>query len=175
MKKRSKKIFTIAAILLVLCSGVGGTAAYLTGMFGLTNTFTQGSVVPSVEETFDGTVKKNVFVQNKGNVPIYVRCRIFLYRELGDQSVDMEGLKEGTDYTMQYPKTLNESWLSIGDIYYYKKPLKPGEKTENLIDQCELKREGLVVDISAQAIQAEPKKAVQEAWKEVRVGNDRSP
>ncbi len=167
MKKRIKNIFIAGAIFLVLCSTITGTVAYLSGMFGLTNTFVQGTVNPKVVEKFNGTVKTDVAVQNNGNVPVYIRCRVTIYKELADGSISNQAPTLNTDYTIAYSKDLNSNWILIDDIYYYKKPIQATEKTSNLIDRCELKQAGIVVDISTQSIQANPKYAVKEAWKVV--------
>lgn len=168
MKQTMKHVLAAAAIVLVLCGAIGGTAAYLHGMFGLTNTFQSGTVTPEVTENFNGKTKKDVAVINNGNVPIYVRCRVTIYLELDDGSISNLPPVSGSDYTISYPDSLNSDWLQIGDTYYYKKVLPAGEKTSNLIEHCELKTNGIVIDISAQSIQADPASAVQDAWKVVK-------
>ncbi len=172
MKKQGKKYGVIVAVLLVLFSSIGGTAAYLSGVFGLTNTFVQGVVEPVVAEDFNGSVKRNVYVENKGNVPAYIRCRVSIYQELADKSISMNKPQEGTDYEIQFPAALDANWLQINGIYYYKKPVEAGARTENLFNECKLKKDGLVVDISVQAIQVDPPAAVREAWSVVEVGSD---
>lgn len=169
MKKRTRNILAAAAIVLVLCVTIVGTTAYLNGKFGLNNTFALGTVVPEVVESFDGKVKKDVAIQNSGNTPIYVRCRVTIYNEQDDGSISNQIPARGMDYTMTYPASLQTDWFLIDGIYYYKAPLPAGAKTSNLIDHCELKHTGIVVDISAQSIQATPADAVQDAWKVVEV------
>lgn len=172
MKKRAKTLFALLAVVLLCCAVIGGTAAYLTRAHELQNAFTVGTVMPEVLETFDGTTKTNVAVQNSGDVPIYIRCRVTIYQERPDGSVSNHIPAVDTDYTISYPATLNEQWLEVNGVYYYKMPLEPGAQTTNLIDQCELKQTGIVVDISTQAIQATPAKAVHDAWKVVEAKGD---
>ncbi len=174
MKKRTKTLFAVLAIALLCCAVLGGTAAYLMRAHALQNNFASGTVTPEVLETFDGTVKTDVAVQNNGNVPIYVRCRVTIYKEQPDGSVSNQIPVPDSDYTITYPATLDENWLLVDGIYYYKMPLKPGTKTGNLIDRCELKQAGIVVDISTQSIQADPAAAVQDAWKVVEAKSDGS-
>ncbi len=167
MKKRIRNVLTAVAIALILCGAIGGTAAYLNGTFGLANIFACGTVTPEVVETFDGRVKTDVAVQNNGNVPIYARCRVTIYKERADGSISDQIPTLGTDYTIAYPANLNADWILIDGIYYYKNAIPAGEKTANLIDRCELLQKGVVVDIAVQSIQSQPADAVQEAWKVV--------
>ncbi len=126
-----------------------------------------GDVSAEVHDEFDGESKSKVYVENTGNVPVYVRAYVSIYLQKADGTILSRGPEEGEDkdYTITWGDLTN--WEKQGDIYYYLLPVEPDERTENLIETVtETTKYGeiLVVDISTQAIQAEPAKAVQDAW-----------
>lgn len=183
-------------------AGVAGVVAWLTAESNVQNQFVLSEVKPVVNE--DGnqegsrfenetsTVKQNVSVSNKGNVPIYVRAKINIYwadvngNQLWDEpepepKESATGIIAG-DYRLDMG-TIGENfvqgtWLVGQDGYYYwSLPLAPQSaegdtpKTGNLIDKLErinsnLHKDGrkLVCDVSVQGIQADPARAVEEAW-----------
>lgn len=158
----------VAALALV---GVGGVLAWLVSTDSLTNTFGVGEIKTQVTETFDGITKSNVAVKNEGNVDAWIRAQINIYwvDADGNQMWDEPQLEK--DYSLNMvASSQDSSWLSGDDGYwYYSIPVGPNESTENLI--TELKDLGqyadgrkLVCDIAAQAIQADPYSAVEEAW-----------
>ncbi len=86
-----------------------------------------------------------------------------------DSSVSEDILKKDVDFTITYPNDFDMNWTQIDDIYYYKQPVQPGKETCNLLNECVLKKKGIVVDISAQTIQTSSQDAVKEAWKDIDV------
>lgn len=189
-RRRMPKRFAalIAAALVVAFVGVGGVIAWLTTSNQVENQFEIGTVEPGVNE--DGpdeddpfepgvdTVKQNVSVTNKGNVPIYVRAQVNIYWQNAAGNQLWEQPEEETDYTLEGDLPANDSWTKGSDgFYYWTSPLDAGATTENLIDSLKwitansYDDRQLVCDIAVQGIQADPADAVKEAWG-VAIAND---
>lgn len=177
----------IAAVSLAVCVA-GGALAWLVSSDSLTNVFGVGSVDVIVNEKGpDGnrpfesetdTVKKNVTVENAGNVDAYVRVQVNCYYVDGSDNQVWE--EPNVSFTLGAPST---DWLKVGSdqtpngTYYYANPLKAGVETSALFEsisdgdpeQAAAKGWKFVCDISVQSIQANPTSAVDEAWTDVNV------
>ena len=169
-RKRNTKLFaSVLAIALVLTVGVGGTLAYLIANGGsITNIFnpTQASI-QIVEDTFDGNEKKNVYIENTCEIPVYVRVALVPTWE------DANGNPVGTTATLD---DLNidwgsDKWVKSGDYWYYKEAVAVGAVTENIIDTATVVTANgykMNLQIIAEAIQADgvkgETKAVVDAW-----------
>ena len=187
MKKRKNVIknnsFPILCTLLPIClvivlavGGVNGTLGYFIKTDVKENKFEVGNVDTVIRENFTPAdkIKENVFIENTGNVPVFVRAAILVYWKDSEGKVMPDKPVKDTDYTISGPE---ENWIGNGDaanpLWYYTKPLgDSGEeaKTTELITRCEeigKYTDGriLVVDIVTQSIQAEPLLVVEEAWK----------
>ena len=113
-----------------------------------------------------GSVKSDITAENTGSTTVFLRLR------LSACWVDAEGKTTGTPSALPQI-TLRQNWLDAGDgLYYYALPVKPGESTTVL---CEPMRMGTSVSptgavvyqqitVLAEAVQALPEKAAQEAW-----------
>lgn len=159
---------TVLALVLILGAAVGGTLAYLvTQTDPVTNTFEPSHVSCKIEEEFDGTTKSNVKVKNTGDIDAYIRAKVVITWKDANGNVYAAAPVENTDYTISYNRN---DWAEIDGIYYYKNAVASGKSTSKLIDTCAptdgTAPEGyaLSVEILAEAIQAEPAAAVQEAW-----------
>lgn len=161
---RHKRLSALAVSLaLLLTMGIGATLAWLSDTTpGLVNEFTPVSDPPEVTESFEGTLKKDVQVINKGNIPAYIRAAIVATW----QKVDAEGHTTGelapdapvlgTDYTL----TLADSgWQQQGGYHYCLTSVEPSEMTPELIESATQLREKdgykLVIEILAQTIQSD--------------------
>lgn len=173
--KPYKKIIICLSPALVLA--LAGSIAFLQRQASLTNTFAIGTVTPQINETFNDerTVKSDVSLSNKGNVPVYMRCKVDIYYKNDDGTISADPPVETTDYTLTYADDYGTNWIKKDNIYYYKSKVSAGGSTSVLIKQCKdtHKNSGkkLVVDINAEAIQAEPASAVEEAWSDIKVTN----
>lgn len=170
----------VAAVAVIIAGTAGATLAYLSHQSGLTNQFQIAEVSTEIDEDFTGgDTKKDVSVQNTGDVPAYIRAAVIIGWEdaKGNPLIDENAPLEGTDYTMQMNlensiSTEGEWVLASDGYYYYTMPVEGKEATDILIKECVDKKldvhknEGkyLVVDIAAQSIQAEPAAAVLDAW-----------
>ena len=173
MTKRKQIVALLVGVLLL--AGAAGTFAWLSVTGVLVNEFGFGSVKPSVDETLEDNVKRDVSVKNMGTAPAYLRVA-------GDISwQDQDGARlwdepaAGTDYTIEWgdkgdaaATNRPSSWVLASDgFYYWTSPVAPMRKTDVLIKSVSEKKadgKNLVVDISTQAIQSTPDDAVTEAW-----------
>lgn len=166
MSKRIR-LWLIAALALCAAAAVGVTLSFMFKKAEKTNTFVPAAVTCKVEESLLSGVKSNVCVKNTGNAAAYLRIRLVSYYVYNDNSI-------AGRVPSQYPTlTLQNGWIAGADhTYYYTTPVKPDEKTGILCDPITLGTVELadgktvyqVLEVFAEAIQAEPVRAVQEAW-----------
>lgn len=173
MKKINKiKLFIIIASIALICStSIGAYYAITTERANaVTNTFELGSITCDISEDFDGAKKENVAIVNTSDVGAFVRAEIIVtWMSKDGKSVYSEKPALGTDYSM----TVNDSdWFVSSDgFYYYKHIVGSGDSTSNLIETAAILSTAnaptdfyLSVEIISSAIQANPTKAVGEAW-----------
>ena len=156
-----KSLSAMTALILILCVAVGGAVAFIvTGTVPVENKFTPADVTVDIQEDFDGSIKKNVNVKNTGDTDAYIRVKLVTYM------ADSEGnpIAENASIPSFVPGS-DWSYCESDDTYYYGKPVAPNGKTSDLIgnDGITLK-EGQVVEVLAEGIQAMPKQAVIDAW-----------
>ena len=78
-------VAVLVSLALILLIGIGATIAYLQDeTVSIENNFTPAEVPPTINEEFDGYVKENVTVTNKGTVKAYVRAAIVAIRKNAD-------------------------------------------------------------------------------------------
>lgn len=166
-QRAGKAVMLLAALFLIFTVGVGYTLAFLvTNTEPVVNTFTPSTMSGEITEDFSGETKSNVQVSNTGDVAAYIRAAVVVNWVDDDGHIVPTPVEPG-DYTI----SLNQSdWFKVGEYYYYRTPVAAGASTNNLINSCTVTAAGkakgyrLSVEILAQAIQAEPKAAVEEAW-----------
>lgn len=174
--KHNKMWLVLAALVLVMTISVGGTIAYLIDKTeAVENTFTPSSVEITTTDSFDGTTKSNIVVENTGKVDVYVR--VLLVANWCD--------KDGhpvTGWTGTFPEALGTNWVKSGDYYYYTKKLTSNDpKTTSLFGEAEITAgdipanyptiDHLEIDVLAQAVQADPDKTpATEAWGSTAAG-----
>lgn len=189
MKKRnknSKSFLLLASLALIVTAVIGTTMAYLVSDTPtVTNTFTPAKVDSEVVETLETNVKKDVQIQNTGDIEAYIRAKVVVTWQKTE--IDPVSKKEVV-YVLpaengDYNITLsNVNWREGQDgFYYWSSPVNPhvdAEHPENdgcytgiLIESCSPvvgkapAGYNLHVEILAEAIQAEPIDAVKDAWK----------
>lgn len=167
--KRWKKVIFITLILIILITSVSLTVSYLKRRSATSNKFTAGTTTHEIIEDFDAEnkLKSNVKIKNTGNVSQYVRVSIIFTWQDSDDNIIDEIPVEDEDYSLTLSSSSN--WIRGSDsYYYYKVPLEKEEVSDILIEECKQLKQYtnkiLVVDVSAQSIQATPIKAVKEAW-----------
>lgn len=165
-----KSAILLAAFVLIFTVSAGATLAYIIDSTnGVTNIFTPSKVACDVtEDNFTSTSKEGVAVKNSGDTDAYIRAAIVVtWKDDVGGNVYGKAPVLGTDYTLELGSS---KWAKIGDYYYYQGSVAPNNSTEDLIKKCTPKAKcenniyQLSVEILAEAIQAEPIDAVQEAW-----------
>ena len=178
----------LASLVLLLSVSVVGTVAYLMhSTEDVTNTFTLGQVPNKVVETIEDNVKKDVKIQNLGDVDAYVRAAVVVNwietdasgNQLGISAVepitnlDCDHTDCDCDYKINWSGIADGSWKEDGGYYYYTGKVSPNEKTSPLFTGCTQlkfpKNRILSVEIMGQTIQADgmgsnDKTPVEDAW-----------
>lgn len=152
-------VAVLVSLALILLIGIGATIAYLQDeTVSIENNFTPAEVPPTINEEFDGYVKENVTVTNKGNVKAYVRAAIVAIRKNAD-GIEAQTPAAGTDYSM----SIGGNWVKSGEYYYCKGTLEAFEGTDTssaLITEAKQLQAGpdgyqLHIEIMVQTVQAE--------------------
>ena len=172
----SKKMLIQITTLLGICV-VSSTSAYFMMQNSISNEFIVGTVKIEVIEKFDkkNKTKEEVCIKNIGNVPAYVRAAIIITWQDTEGRILETKPEENVDYSIEF--STSENWiLGTDGYYYYKEHIDENKSTDILIEECTQTKQYedriLVVSIAAQAIQAQPNKAVSEAW-DIKVVNDK--
>lgn len=172
-KRRSAAVIAVAAAVALVSVAV----AFMLRRAEVQSNFTPAIVTCAVHEKVNGaevtgsaasgSVKSDITAENTGSTTVFLRLRLSVCW------VDAKGNTTGTP-SVPLPKiTLRQNWLDGGDgLYYYALPVEPGQSTAVL---CEPMRMGTSVSptgaavyqqitVLAEAVQALPEKAAQEAW-----------
>lgn len=166
-----RKAALILSLCLIFALAVGTTVALLVAHTNaVTNTFTAAESGTHIEEVTKDGVKSSIIVQNTGTATSYVRVKLVCNWVDGSNNI-VPG-----DNLPKVMLNTEKGWLLGTDgIYYYTKPVAPGDSTENLLEKPIVepgdKPDGcrLEVTVLAESIQAAPDSAVTEAWKVVKV------
>ncbi|MFQ9554664.1 MAG: hypothetical protein ACLR1P_01380 [Oscillospiraceae bacterium] len=167
-----RKTALILSLCLIFALAVGTTVALLKANTApVQNTFTAATSGTKIEEKLTDNQKTSIQVRNTGTATSYVRVKLVC------NWVDNDGNVSATP--VPAPKITNSDWFVKDGIYYYTKPVAPTGQTSNLLEGNPIKQpEGapdgyhLEVTVLAESIQAAPSKAVEGAWKAVKVGSD---
>lgn len=176
MKKSLRRLLLSCGALLLI-GAIGICVAFLFQRNSAENSFVAAQVSCEVHEYFDGQEyssgthlghrKTEIYVKNTGNYPAFIRVRLVSYWVREDGKID------GLPSEMPTVSVAHPTWLeSEENVYYYAKPVSPGEMTENLIKPITLTTSTdadgntvyMVVQALAQAVQAKPDAAVEQAW-----------
>lgn len=160
-----RKTALILSLCLIFALAVGTTFALLKASTApVENTFTAAKSGTDIVEELDGNQKKSIVVQNTGTAVSYVRVKLVM------NWVDENGSVSATP--VDITPSITDNWFLKDGIYYYKMPVAPDGKTENLlkadspITEPADKPAGchLEVTVLAESIQAAPSTAVQQSW-----------
>lgn len=160
-----RKTALILSLCLIFALAVGTTFALLKAdTKPVTNTFTAAKSDIKIDEDVTGGQKKSIIVQNTGTAVSYVRVKLVM------NWVDENGSVSATP--VDITPSITDNWFLKDGIYYYKMPVAPDGKTENLlkadspITEPADKPAGchLEVTVLAESIQAAPSTAVQQSW-----------
>lgn len=164
-----RKTALILSLCLIFALAVGTTFALLKASTApVENTFTAAKSGTDIVEELDGNQKKSIVVKNTGTAVSYVRVKLVM-----NWVDDTTGNIVSGDNLPNVTLNSDNSWFLGSDgIYYYKMPVAPDGKTENLlkadspITEPADKPAGchLEVTVLAESIQAAPSAAVQQSW-----------
>ncbi len=179
MNRSMKKLIISAIAIVIIAVFSSVTLAYLLAETEpVINSLNAAVVACEVQESsFDGNVKKEVSIQNTGEVDSYIRAMVVAtWMSEDGTKVAAQSPQAETDYTMIY--ATGTAWQRGADgFWYYTLPVAVGERTGILIESCEINEgatipEGfyLSVEVIASAIQSTPATAVLEKW-DSGVGN----
>lgn len=170
-----RKTALILSLCLIFALAVGTTFALLKASTApVENTFTAAKSGTDIVEELDGNQKKSIVVKNTGTAVSYVRVKLVM------NWVDENGNVSAEPVNITPVINTADWFLGTDGIYYYKMPVAPDGKTENLlkadspITEPADKPAGchLEVTVLAESIQAAPSKAVEGAWTAVKVDGD---
>lgn len=168
-----RKTALILSLCLIFALAVGTTFALLKASTDpVENTFTAAKSGTDIVEELDGNQKKSIVVKNTGTAVSYVRVKLVMNWVDENGNVSAE--------PVNITPSITDDWFEQGGIYYYKMPVAPDGKTENLlkadspITEPADKPAGchLEVTVLAESIQAAPSTAVEGAWTAVKVDGD---
>lgn len=172
--RMNKLAILFIAVVMLIGAVVGSTVAFLvTKTAPVENKFTYASVSCTVSESFNGTTKEKVQIQNTGTTDAYIRATYVANWLNKDGSI--APVPQGTipnGYTLSISENPDNAWTKGTDGYfYYLTPVAPGGLTDGSLVNCTVTYpQGvepeyiLSVEILATAVQSTPAKAVQEAW-----------
>lgn len=167
-----KRAALIAAIVCCIAMVAAGSLAYFNAQETAKNVITTGALKMVLhDETTDGkpfpedgisgvvpatTVDKKVYVENVGNVDMYVRIA------LDKVITPAKGTQAELDFSNITLDIDSSKWTEKDGYYYYNRALKPGEKTEPLFTKVSFGAElgndymdaKVVIDVDAQAVQS---------------------
>ena len=173
-KRRSAAVIAVTAAVALVSVAV----AFMLRRAEVQSDFTPAVVTCAVHEKVNGveytaaqspvagSVKSDITAKNTGDTTVFLRLR------LSACWVDGTGKVTGTPSALPQIM-LRQNWLDGGNgLYYYALPVEPGQSTAVL---CEPMRMGTSVSptgaavyqqitVLAEAVQALPEKAAQEAW-----------
>ena len=166
-RNRSKTGTLLLSLLLIVTMAVGGTVAYLVTHSGpIQNSFKPSFVDCEVKESFNGTTKSKVNVQNTGDTEAYIRVKLVTYR-VNDKGQHIGGVAEIPSFEP------GVNWKEVGGYYYYTQPVAPGESPATyligtpgitLVTYDDADGGKQVIEVMAEAIQSGPADAVGQSW-----------
>ena len=168
--KKIKLLVVMASVLLLVGAVIPTTLAFLMDSTQPVSNVFQSSRVGSlvIEESFNGSTKSGVTVQNTGNTDAWIRAAIIVtWKDGVNGNVYGSAPAKNTDYTIQ----IGGDWLEGADgFYYYKSPVAGGGSTTNLIVTCSPvagrtpEGYGLNVEILSSALQSKPDSTFNTVW-----------
>lgn len=165
-----KSVILLISVSVMMLMFIGASLSFLKTQKGpLVNEFASSYVSSEVIETFKDNIKKDVKIQNTGDIDAYIRAAVIVTWEDEDKNVYPQMPIAGRDYTIDFS---NNGWdIETSDgYYYYTKPVASKNCTEVLINEVKpvdsKTPEGyrLSVEILGDAIQSLPTKAVVDSW-----------
>ena len=169
---RSYKVFAVVvAICVAVTLSVGITFAWVHSTDSkFDNIFKLGSIDGAIKEEIDGGAKKNVFVENNGVSPAYVRLALVVEAYRGDELVILPNLTAEKCFNFEELSVgQGGSWTKGADGYYYHNAIvEPNNQTDILFRSATQKNgldlpDGVVLSLTV-ATELIQENGVQNAW-----------
>lgn len=170
--RRFKFWAVLVSMVLIGALVTGTTLAYLSNKTQKIENVFQPSQVTSkvVEDSFDGVKKKNVKIQNTGDIAAYIRAEFVVTWMDSEGNVLPDVPEKGAD--KDYRIDINKEWIEKDGYFYWPNVVEAEKITDNLIDEATALKSKTVNDITyyvsieivSSAIQAKPSTAVEQAW-----------
>lgn len=139
MTVKNKKFKITLVALVVIASGCFASNAFFTSANKEINNFKVATYSIETKEDFKPkdswrteAIKKEVWAENNGTTQAYIRIKIVPFWKDG-LPTEVNG-----NETVKLNISDSKLWKKIGGYYYYKKILKPGEKTECLLKDVKI-------------------------------------
>lgn len=168
--RMNKLAILFIAVVMLVGAVVGSTVAFLvTQTDPVENKFTYASVSCAVSESFNGTTKEKVQIQNTGTTDAYIRAT-YVVNWLNKDGTIAASVPEGYEYKLTENPNGKWTYNPNDGYFYYWTPVAPGGFTADSLLTCIVTKQPdnpqyiLSVEILATAVQSTPAKAVQEAW-----------
>lgn len=168
--RMNKLAILFIAVVMLIGAVVGSTVAFLvTKTAPVENKFTYASVSCAVSESFNGTTKEKVQIQNTGTTDAYIRAT-YVVNWLNKDGTIAASVPEGYEYKLTENPDGKWTYNPNDGYFYYWTPVAPGGLTDGSLVNCTVTMQPdnpqyiLSVEILATAVQSTPAKAVQEAW-----------
>lgn len=177
-RRRAKPFIVFVSVLVLLIAAAVGTMAFIKDKsVSIVNTFTPPTVDVTIDEDVTTNTKSNIVLTNPAGenaVDAYLRGTLVVYwKDTIEGQLVTVSKPEGASVIVGGPGV---GWIQVGEIFYYCSPVKPGESTTAMNTGCTVtlppgSTAQCIIDVRAEAIQATPASAVEDAWKDVNVVN----
>ena len=169
--RMNKLAILFIAVVMLIGAVVGSTVAFLvTKTAPVENKFTYASVSCTVSESFNGTTKEEVQIQNTGTTDAYIRAT-YVINWLDKGGNIVSSVPEGYKYELTENPDGKWTYNTNDGYFYYRTPVAPGGLTDGSLVNCTVTypqgvepKYILSVEILATAVQSTPANAVTEAW-----------
>ena len=177
---RKRTVILTVSLILLLIAAAGGTMAYLAvSSRQITNIFQTSEAGIAVHETKTENTKSDIYFTNSETdqaMPVYIRAALAVYWT-DTRNGETVTIAQPAGGSVEFGELLNNGWFQVGEIYYYESEVAVGAKTTVMLDTIRVtlpddSEAECHIDIHAEAIQASPASAVEDAWIDVAVDAD---
>ena len=172
MKRASKKtVLLLTSVFALILMSVGFTAAYYVDTSEtVKNKFTAADPEIFINETKTENIKSDRVITNDASenaVAVYVRARLVTYwQDEIDGELRTVPMPAGAEVS---GGAVQSGWFVRDGIYYYSQKLQPGVSSSVMLSPITVtipdgSTAQCIIDVVAEAIQAEPAQAVQNSW-----------
>lgn len=134
--RMNKLAILFIAVVMLIGAVVGSTVAFLvTQTDPVENKFTYASVSCAVSESFNGTTKEKVQIQNTGTTDAYIRAT-YVVNWLNKDGTIAASVPEGYEYKLTENPNGKWTYNPNDGYFYYWTPVAPGGFTADSLLTC---------------------------------------